>query len=381
MRGHIEQRSAGSWTVQVSGGFSETTGRRVRVTRTVKGSRRDAERELTRALRDVDQGLVAEPGRATLRSYLEERWLPHAGTRVRPATHERYCSLMRRHVEPRIGRIRLAKLRPVHVQAVLDGIIADELSPRTAEQCYRVLSAALKQAVKWQALAVNPALAVSPPRPDRPELVVPDAAAVRQILEGAEDPLRIALLLAASTGMRRGEVLGLRWSGVDLDAARVHVNSSLQRVGGELVFVAPKTDRSRRTIALPRITVDALRRWRKDQAERRLLLGEAWHDAGVVVDRGDGRPLDPAELSHGFARLCARNGLAGVRLHDLRHAFATQLLVAGVHPKVVSDALGHASTAFTMDVYSHVLPSMGDQVADAMQAALAATGSKSGSKA
>jgi integrase len=241
-----------------------------------------------------------------------------------------------------------------------------------------VLSAALRQAVKWQAMAVNPALAVSPPRPDRPELMVPDAAAVRQILEAAEGPLRMALLLAASTGMRRGEVLGLRWAA--LDGTRLHVNSSLQRVSGELVFVAPKTDRSRRTIALPPITVEALRRWRKDQAERRLLLGEAWHDAGVVVDRGDGRPLDPAELSHGFARLCARNGLEGVRLHDLRHAFATQLLVAGVHPKVVSDALGHASTAFTMDVYSHLLPSIGEQVADAMQAALAATGSKSGSK-
>ena len=111
----------------------------------------------------------------------------------------------------------------------------------------------------------------------------------------------------------------------------------------------------------------------EDQAERRLLLGEAWHDAGVVVDRGDGRPLDPAELSHGFARLCARNGFEGVRLHDLRHAFATELLVAGVHPKVVSDALGHASTAFTMDVYSHVLPAMGEQVAQAMQQALAGT--------
>jgi integrase len=368
MRGSITQRSAGSFTVQVSGEFSETTGRRVRVTRTVKGSHRDAERKLTELLRDVDQGLVAEPGRATLKSYLEDRWLPHAATRVRPATHERYCSLMRGHVEPRIGRIRLAKLRPIHIQAVLDGMIADELAPRTAEQAYRVLSAALRQGVRWQVLATNPATAVRPPRPDRPNLVVPDAAAIRKILEAADGPLHIALLLAVSTGMRRGEVLGLRWAAID--GTRVHVNSSLQRVSGELVFVAPKTDRSRRTIALPPITVEALRRWRKDQAERRLLLGEAWHDAGVVVDRGDGRPLDPAELSHGFARLCARSGLSGVRLHDLRHAFATQLLVAGVHPKVVSDALGHASTAFTMDVYSHVLPSMGEQVADAMQAAL-----------
>jgi integrase len=378
MRGSITQRSVGSFTVQVSGGFDETTGRRIRKTSTVRGSRRDAERELTKLLREVDQGLVAEPGRTTLKNYLEERWLPHAATRVRPATHERYCSLMRGHVEPRIGRVRMAKLRPVHVQAVLDGMVAEGFAPRTAQQAYRVLSAALRQGVRWQVLATNPALAVNPPRPDRPELVVPDAAAVRQILEAAEGPLHIALLLAASTGMRRGEVLGLRWSAID--GTKVHVNSSLQRVRGSLVFVAPKTDRSRRTISLPPVTVDALKRWRKGQAERRLFLGEAWTDLDVVVDRRDGRPLDPAELSHGFARLCARNGLRGMRLHDLRHAFATELLVAGVHPKVVSDALGHASTAFTMDVYSHVLPSMGEQVAEAMQAALGAPGSNSGSK-
>ncbi|MGZ8579119.1 MAG: site-specific integrase [Actinomycetota bacterium] len=149
-------------------------------------------------------------------------------------------------------------------------------------------------------------------------------------------------------------------------------------MGGRLVFVAPKTDRARRTVALPPFVVVALKRWRKEQAERQLFLGEAWADHGVVVDRGDGRPVDPGEFSHAFARLAKRVGLEGVRLHDLRHAFATELLRAGVHPKVLSEALGHASTAFTMDVYSHVLPSMGEGVAIAMQAALGATGSNSG---
>jgi integrase len=127
---------------------------------------------------------------------------------------------------------------------------------------------------------------------------------------------------------------------------------------------------ARRTISLPLVAVDALKAWRKDQAERRLRLGEEWHDGDVVIDRGDGRPLDPAEFSHAFARLARSIGLEGVRLHDLRHAFATSLLVAGVHPKVVSEALGHASTAFTMDTYQHLLPSMGEQVAEAMQRAL-----------
>jgi integrase len=377
MRGHIEQRSAGSWTIQASGGFSDS-GKRIRVTRTVRGSRRDADRALTKLLHEVDTGTVVVDGRTPLERYLEDRWLPHAATRVRPTTHERYCSLLRGHVEPKIGRVRLAKLRPFHIQTVVDDMVADGFAPRTVGQAYRVLSAALRQGVRWQVLPTNPALAVSPPRSDRPLLAIPDGEAVRRLLAEADGSLRTAVLLAASTGMRRGEVAGLRWSAID--GARVSVSASLQRVHGQLVFVEPKTDRSRRTITLPPITVEALKRWRKDQTARRLLLGEAWHDVGVVVDRGDGRPLDPAELSHAFARLCSRVGLEGVRLHDLRHAFATQLLAANVHPKVVSDALGHASTAFTMDVYSHVLPSMGEQVADAMQAALGATGSNSGSK-
>jgi integrase len=377
MRGHIKQRSAGSWTIQASGGFNDA-GRRVRVTRTVRGSRRDAERALTKLLHEVDTGTVVVDGRTPLERYLEDRWLPHATTRVRPTTHERYRSLMRGHVEPRIGRVRLANLRPSHIQSVVDGMLADGLAPRTVGQAYRVLSAALRQGVRWQVLPTNPALAVSPPRPDRPTLAIPDGDAVRRLLDEAHGALRVAVLLAASTGMRRGEVAGLRWSAIA--GARVSVNASLQRAHGQLVFVEPKTDRSRRTITLPSITVEALKRWRKDQNERRLLLGEAWDDADVVIDRGDGRPVDPGELSHAFARLCSRVGLEGVRLHDLRHAFATQLLAANVHPKVVSDALGHASTAFTMDVYSHILPSMGEQVADAMEAALSASGSKSGSK-
>lgn len=368
MRGHITQRSEGSWTVQVSGGFSETTGARVRVTRTVRGTHRDAERELTRLLRDVDQGIVAEPGRMTLTRYLEDRWLPHAATRVRPGTHERYCSLMRVHVEPRIGRTQLAKLRPMHVQSVLDGMLSEGLSPRTVLHSYRVLSSALRQGVRWQVLATNPANAVSPPRPERPELVVPAASEVRRLIEAADGPLRMAVLLSATTGMRRGEVLGLRWSQVE--GSTVRVTTSLQRAGGDLAFVSPKTDRSRRVISLPPVAIEALKRWRAEQVERRLFLGAAWTDEDVVVDRGDGRPMDPAEFSRAFATLVKREGLPGVRLHDLRHAFATSLLVTGVHPKVVSEALGHASTTFTMDTYQHLLPSMGEQVAIAMQAAL-----------
>jgi integrase len=171
--------------------------------------------------------------------------------------------------------------------------------------------------------------------------------------------------------MRRGEVLGLRWSAVDLDAGVARVVVTLQKPrGGEVQYVAPKTDRSRRTISLPPSVVARLRQHRKDQAERRLLLGAAWSDTGLVCDRGDGEHLDPDGLSNAFSRYAVAAKVPGTRLHDLRHAFATTLLAVGVHPKVVSEALGHASVAFTMDTYQHVLPTMGEQVAAAIEDAL-----------
>ena len=368
MRGSITKRSVGSFTIQASGGFDDA-GRRVRITRTVRGSRRDADRALTKLLREVDTGTAVTVGRATLARYLVETWLPHAATRVRPTTHRRYAALVRVQIVPRIGRVKLSALRPAHVQKVLDGMIAEGAAPASVLQCHRVLSSALRQAVRWQVLAVNPSDAVRPPRPERAALHVPEPEQVRAILEAARGSVHeLPILLAASTGMRRGEVLGLRWSAVDLDAGVARVVVTLQRSGGEVHYVAPKTDRSRRTISLPASVVVRLRAHRKEQTERRLLLGASWCDTDLVCDRGDGEHLDPDGLTNAFSRYAA--SAPGTRLHDLRHAFATTLLTAGVHPKVVSEALGHASVAFTMDTYQHVLPTMGEQVAAAIETAL-----------
>jgi integrase len=383
MRGSIRQRSKGSWSIQVSGGFDPLTGKRVRKTSTVRGNRAAAERELTRLQREVDQGESADPGRASLAHYLEARWLPHSATRVRPRTHERYQSLVRVHIAPKVGRIPMAKLRPAHVQSVLDGMLAGGSKPRSVVQAYRVLSQALAQAVRWQLLSHNPAAAIKPPRPERPQLHVPDAETVRELLRAAEGtPAYVPLLLCAAGGLRRGEALGLRWR--DVDGATVRVVGTLQRVrrtgGYRLETREPKTDRARRNITLPAFAADALRSWRKEQAERQLLLGPAWKDNGLVCDRGDGSPWDPSTFSHHIEDLGRRAGLPRFRLHDLRHAVATRLLEAGVHPKVVSEALGHSSVSFTLDVYSHVIPSMGEQVGVAMEAAIGPGGSKTGIK-
>lgn len=350
-----------------------STGRRHqrRLTATTKGELR---RNVTELQRASDVGTVASPGRLPFQRYVQDRWLPHVRTRTRARTSARYEELLRRHVLPRVGSIPLGKIRRDQVRAVIDGMLADGLAPTTALHGYRVLSEALADAVRWGLIAVNPAQAIRPPRPDRPRLEVPDAAGVTRILAAAEgDRLHAALVVAATTGLRRGEVLALTWrpaEGVDLEAGLARVTATLQRVRGELRTFEPKTDRSRRTVALPAFTVATLRPHRRAQAERRLLAGEAWQDRGLVFDRGDGGPVDPAELSIALKRAAKRAGLPRTRLHDLRHAFATTLLAAGIHPKVASEALGHASVGFTMDVYSHVLPTMQEEAARAIQAAL-----------
>jgi len=257
---------------------------------------------------------------------------------------------------------------------VIDQAGAAGLVPRTVAATYRVLHGVLGQAVRWQLLGVNTAAAVRLPRADRPEISVPDMATVERILLAARDTRNyLPLVLAVSTGLRRRELLALRWSEVDLDAGSLRVTSSLQKVDGRLLFMAPKTDRARRTVGLPLAVVALLRRHRKEQTERRLLLGEAWSGLDLVVERGDGEPFPPDSLSRDFYRLTRKLGLPGLRLHDLRQAFATALLTAGVHPKVASEALGHSSVSFTMDTYQHLMPAMQDSATRAIEAALGAT--------
>lgn len=357
MRGHVRKRSAGSWTVEVSGGFDDA-GRRVRITETIRGTERDAQRTLTRLLRDVDEGKVARAGAGTFGSYLTDRWLPHMRSRVREETWSRYESLVRIQIVPRCGRVRLAKLRPHHLQATLDGMLEDGAAPASVVKAHIVMASSLKQAVRWQLLTTNPAAGVSPPRAERPKLRIPTPEEMRKLIEAADGtPWALSVLLAATTGVRRGEVVALRWPDLDLEA-------------GTLAVSRGKTSTARRTIALPPSTVVALKRHRKDQNERRLLCGEAWQETDLVVDRGDGGSVHPVSVSHGFAVIAERVGLPDVRLHDLRHGFASALLKAGVNVKVVSEALGHSRTAFTMDVYAHVLPGMGEQVASAIESAL-----------
>lgn len=217
----------------------------------------------------------------------------------------------------------------------------------------------------------NVADSVDAPRPRRPQVKVLDPEGVRSLLKAAEGHRDYAIIhTAVYTGLRRGELVALRWSDVDLDRGVLYVRQSMQRLGGQFVFREPKTKKARRQVVLPRPTIAVLKAVRRQQAENKLRLGPEYKDHDLVFCNPDGTPLDPGELSHRFANLAKKAGYPGLRLHDLRHTHATLLLAQGVHPKVVQERLGHENISTTLDIYSHVLPGLQEAAVRGLEQAL-----------
>jgi integrase len=238
------------------------------------------------------------------------------------------------------------------------------LSARTVQAIHMTIRKALGDAARWGMTVRNVAELASPPRPRRVEMQTWTAEELRAFLEHVEgERLYAVWMLAASTGMRRGEVLGLRWRDVDLDRARVSVRQTLVLAGRQVVTSEPKTSRGRRSIALDPRTVSALRAWRRAQAAERLAWGSAWADSGLVFTREDGTPIHPEWLSDAFEWRVKVAGLPRIRFHDLRHTHASLGLAAGIPVKVMSERLGHTSSSFTADAYQHVTPALEEQAA------------------
>jgi integrase len=339
-------------------------GRRVRKWHSGFRTKKDAEQARVELLAKVDQGAYVEPAKLTVAAFLREQWLPGLRSQVRPGTWAEHRSKVEVHLSPAIGGLQLQRLGPGHLNAVYADLLERGLSARTVLHVHATIRRALADATRWGLVPRNVALLASPPRPGRTELQVWTAADLRSFLAFVEDDRLYALwLLAASTGMRRGEVLGLQWPDVDLGRARVAVRRSLVTVGHQVVVSEPKTAKGRRSVALDPTTVAAIKAWGKRQTAARLAWGPAWTDSGLVFTREDGRPLHPREVTRAFTRHVLAAELPMIRLHDLRHTHATLALAAGVHPKIVQERLGHANIAITLDTYSHAVPALEEQAA------------------
>ncbi len=397
MKGHIVKRSETSWSLVFDIGQDEQ-GKRKQKWVTVQGTKKEAERELTRLLHEMNTGMYVEPSKMTVTEYLEY-WLEHyAKTNVATKTLDGYRESIRVYIVPQLGKHQLAKLQTAHIQAYYAYAQREGrkrfpggLSARSVLHHHRVLREALQQAVKWQFLGRNPADAVVPPRPERTEMKVLDEAQTARLLTVAEGTrFYLPVLVAVTTGLRRGEVLGLRWEDIDLDAGMLSVRQSLGQTRQGPQFKPPKTEKSRRGVSLPALTTEALRRHREEQQKEKVLLGDAYQDKGLVLANPIGEAWTPNALTKGFGFLLAKHDLPRVRFHDLRHTHATQLLRQKVHPKVVSERLGHSTVNLTLDTYSHILPGMQEEAAEGVDKALrqalqrntpeAGTGGKEGKK-
>lgn len=353
MRGTIRQRAKGSWTIQVYAGRDPVTGKKMRIARTVRGTKKEAELALAKLIHSVETGIDFNATKLTFGQYAS-RWLDSKRNKVRPKTIRRYSDLMRLHIVPIIGSVPLLKVKPLHLEKVYEEASARGLSAQSVLHLHRVLFTALKQAVAWQLIPRNVAEAVIPPRPERREVKAMTPDDVIKVMEAvANTALEIPTLLALGTGMWLGEVLGIRWADIDLEKRSARISQTIQQTRDGLVFVPPKTHRSRRSVSLPGFVVHALRKHKKEQSERRLIVGSAWHDLDLVVERGDGQPVGTQSLSSRFAKRMRKEGIK-LTFHGLRHGHASLMLAAGVHLKVVSERLGHSTIGITADLYTHV---------------------------
>ena len=309
---------------------------------------------LRKAVADADQGVVYDAQNLKLSEYLD-RWLNDSvrGS-VEPVTHESYERLVRAHVSPALGNVKLSKLTPARLQGFYRDKLDSGLSPRTVQYLHVVLHRALKQALRWGMVPRNVSEAVDPPKVASRDVSPLSPAQARVFLDAARvDRLEALYVLAIHTGMRQGELLGLKWDDVGLDAGVLRVRGT-------------KTTRSRRSVKLSQTALQALQGHLQRQLGEMDRAGSSWQENGLVFATQSGTPLDRHNLLRQFKRLLKEAGLPVMPFHNLRHTCATVLLSKGMHAKFVQELLGHSNIAITLDTYSHVLPGMGDGLADAM---------------
>jgi integrase len=334
-------------------------------------TRKEAAEKLAKALADRANGIVFDDKNLTLGEYLD-RWLSDAvrGT-VRESTYSRDKYLVTNHVKPSIGRVKLKNVNALHLQSLYRERLDSGLSGSTVQKIHHVLHKALSQAMRWDLIPRSPADSVKAPTPAPKEMHPLSALEARQLLEAAQgDRLEALYVLAIHTGIRRGESLALKWADVDLDLATVRVRRTLTRGEdgrGYVVGAATKSGKGRHVRLTPR-AVEALKRHRARQAKEKLKVGGLYRDQDLVFAGEGGNPINPSNLrNRSFKPLLERAGLPRITFHDLRHTCASLLFQRNVHPKFVQELLGHASVAITLDTYSHMLPGMGGEAADAMK--------------
>jgi len=356
--GSIYKRKDGLWIAQVS-----IQGHRIsKYTKTQS----EGLNWLHKMCTQVQAGMTLEGAQRPFSEYLQQ-WLILIQGSIRPNTLIQYSQIVRDHILPQLGRIKLKDLRPDQIQILYSEKLRQGTSSRTVILIHAVLHKALKQAVRLGTIVANPADAVTRPKFRRKEMkTLSDMEAQKLLVAARGTSLEAVYWLAVSTGLRQGELLGLRWSDLDWKKQSLQIQRQLQRQALGLVFTEPKSAAGRRMIILGTVTLEKLRVHQNLQVEERKLAGDTWQENDLIFPSSIGTPMDPSNLYHHFKRLLKEAGLPDIRFHDLRHTAATLMLQQGTHPKIVQERLGHSDISLTLNVYSHVLPSMQEETAEKM---------------
>jgi len=378
MKGHIRERSPGHWAIVLSL-TDPATGKRKLKWHSFKGTKRAAQAECARLITVTRDGSYVEPSKLTVSQFFD-RWLKHIKANVSPRTHERYQQIATKNIAPLLGAKALSKLQPIDISEAYNKALqsgrcdgAGGLSPRTVHHMHRVLYSALGQAERWKLIARNPAALLE--KRDRPKIekkpvVTIDAPTTARVFDAArESRLFIPLILGALCGLRRGEITALRWKVIDLDRGQLAVVASTEQTDTGSIRDKEAKSGKVRTVALPAMAVEELRKWKLQQAQELLRLGVGADDTLHVVTQADGSTPQPRSLTHAVSKFLKE---WNVTLHKLRHSHASHLLAANIHPKIVQERLGHGSIGITMDLYSHLMPNMQTEAAAAVDGAMRA---------
>lgn len=362
MRGHVQKKN-GRWYVVLELDREDGKRRQKWISPQKElglakpANKKQAEELLIKLINETREGTYIEPSKMLLSQFLE-KWLnDHARVNVKQKTLESYQNAIYNHINPALGKIKLHKLRPAHIQQLLSEKLSEgKLSNRSIQYLHTVLKNALNHAVKWELVNRNAAMGVSPPRPEKKKVQAWSREEAKTFLDALKvHRLYPLYLLALTTGMRKGELLGLRWQDVDLKHNRITILQTLSSTNDGLVLQeSVKTTSSSRTVDISEAAAAVLRQHRKRQLEEYMVIGRPEQDLVFTSERGT--PINPHNLTRHFNRTIEQLGLRRIRFHDLRHTHATMLLEDGVHPKIVSERLGHSQISITMDTYSHVLP-------------------------
>ena len=369
--GNVRQRPGGRWEGRVS--YVDPVTETRRSVSVYGATAAECRNELKKVRKRIGEGKPAKDAPDTVASWLAQwRESSLAASDRKPTTKSLYGSLSRTHLEGApIGGKRLDKLKPSDVETLIVELRAKKLSDSTVRQVYTVLRQALDVAVRDDLLASNPVAKVKRPTVARREAKYLSPTDVTRLLASAQTMrYGTAVLVMASTGLRRGEVCGLTWPDVDLDKGELRVRNTLSRVDGALVLTEPKTDRSRRRVPLHSGVVTALKAWRKQQVAERLAAGDQWTDTNMVFATELGTMVDPRNLLRTVELAAKKAKIEGVGAHTMRHSAAVAWLESGVHIKAAADLLGHSSISITGDLYGHTSDDTARAAVDGLGAAL-----------